>query len=79
MTTGGLRVLAVVLTALGGGVGALATHRQIQEGNQKRIDADRMYYEERGRAIERARLEYRPDEVVEPDNVTVDKDGTYHY
>lgn len=30
MTTGGLRLLSVVLTAAGGGLAAVATHRQIQ-------------------------------------------------
>ena len=83
MTTGGLRVLAVVFTAIGGGIGALATHRQIQEGNQKRIEADREYYRKQDPYL---KLEdklkehgYTPDESVEISEIQVDENGKRYY
>lgn len=41
MTTFGLRMVAVLFSAIGGGIGAVATQRQIKEGNERRIQADK--------------------------------------
>lgn len=35
-----LRIVAIALTTLGGAAGAIATHQQIKEGNEKRLAAD---------------------------------------